>query len=148
LRCAACGFVYYFNPAIATAGFVRGPGERVLFIRRAKEPGRGMLSIPGGFVDIGETAEEALRRELREEVNVEVDGLEFLCTRPNAYHYQEITYPVLDLFFVCRASDASAAAALEDVESFCWLDAARVNPEGIAFPSVREGLRDFVARFG
>ncbi len=109
-------------------------------------PGRGMLSIPGGFVDIGETAEEGLRRELREEVNLEVTALEFLCTQPNVYHYQGVTYPVLDLFFVTRPATGNVATALEDVESLCWLDPAGVAPDEIAFPSVREGLRQFVLR--
>jgi ADP-ribose pyrophosphatase YjhB (NUDIX family) len=104
-----------------------------------------MLSIPGGFVDIGETAEDGLRRELREEVNLEVTALEFLCTQPNVYHYQGVTYPVLDLFFVTEAVPGHVAAALEDVESLCWLDPAEVAPEEIAFPSVREGLRRFLA---
>ncbi|HYT59019.1 MAG TPA: NUDIX domain-containing protein, partial [Haliangiales bacterium] len=68
-KCAACGFLYYFNPAIAVAGFVFAADGRALFIRRAKEPAKGRLALPGGFVDFNETAEEALRRETREEVN-------------------------------------------------------------------------------
>ena len=145
-RCERCGFLYYFNPAIATAAFIQDGTGRTLFIRRAKDPGRGMLSIPGGFVDFGETAEEGLRRELREEVNLEVAALDFLCTHPNAYQYQEVTYQVLDLFFVTQAPEAGRAAALEEVSSFCWLDAGSVAPAEIAFPSVREALRRFVAR--
>src|SRR5262249_15007178 len=123
-NCSRCGFHYYFNPAIATAAFVWDGHGRMLFIRRGKEPGRGLLSVPGGFVDIGETAEDGLRRELREEVNLEVGPLEFLCTRPNAYPYGGVTYPVLDLFFVTRKATDQVAAALEEVDSFAWLEPA------------------------
>ena len=146
--CANCGFLFYFNAAIAAAAFISDEESHVLFIRRAKAPGRGMLSIPGGFVDIGETAEDGLRRELREEVSLEVTRLDFLCTQPNTYHYQGVTYPVLDLFFVTQSVAGSTARALEDVESLSWLNPAEVSPQEIAFPSVRAGLEQLVAQRG
>ena len=139
-RCAACGFLYYFNPAIAVAGFVFGPSGKTLFIRRAKEPAKGKLALPGGFVDVGETAEEALRRETREEVNLELSGLTFLCSHTNRYHYGGVTYPVLDLFFEARAVDADSIAALDGVESFEWMDPRAVALDAIAFPSIRNAL--------
>jgi ADP-ribose pyrophosphatase YjhB (NUDIX family) len=113
----------------------------LLFIRRAKDPGRGMLSIPGGFVDTGETAEEGLRRELREEVNLEVTTLEFLCTQPNVYHYQGMTYPVLDLFFLATALNPERARALDDVEALSWRNlSTELVPDELAFPSMRSAL--------
>src|ERR1044071_3749905 len=121
LSCVACGFQFYFTPAIAVAGFVFGPDGRGLFIRRSREPAKGKLALPGGFVDFDETAEEALRRETREEVNLEVAELRFLCSQTNSYHYGAVTYPVLDLFFTARAVDISPAAALDGVESFDWV---------------------------
>ena len=144
--CAACGFTLYFSAANAVAAFVRRADGRLLFIRRGKEPAQGKLAPPGGFVDLGETAELAVRRELREEVGLELDDLEFLCSQPNEYLYQEVTYPVLDFFFAARAVASEQAQALEDVESFCWLQPARVNPDDIAFPSMRAALALLISR--
>ena len=102
--------------------------------------------MPGGFVDIGERAEEALRREIREEVNLEVASVEFLCSQPNQYDYKGITYPVLDLFFVTRAGGTQPAVALDGVESVCWLKIREVNLDEIAFPSVRQALGYYLAQ--
>lgn len=144
--CASCGFLYYFNPAVAGAAILLRPDGMALFIRRAKEPSKGMLGMAGGFIDIGETAEQGLRREIREEVNLEVDSLEFLCSCPNSYTYREVTYPVLDLFFIARTSAPEAAVALDAVESFSWLDPHAVRPEDMAFPSMTDAMRRFQSR--
>lgn len=145
-HCSACGHTQYFNPAVAVAAILLGPDGRALLLRRAKDPGKGKLGLPGGFVDIGETAEDALRREIREEVNLKVGALEFLCTLPNEYHYKSVTYPVLDLFFVARAKSVAGLAALDGVESFLWLDPAQVDLSALAFPPNAEALRRFNAR--
>jgi ADP-ribose pyrophosphatase YjhB (NUDIX family) len=145
-QCEACGFHYYFNPCLAVAAILLGPDDRALFIRRAKDPARGKLAVPGGFVDIGETAEAALRREIKEEVNLEVGPLEFLCSAPNEYLYAGVNYPVLDLAFVCRAVSITPIAALDGVESFCWLNPAEVDSAQIAFPSIRAAVRAYNAR--
>jgi len=48
-------------------------GDAVLLVKRDKEPGKGLWSIPGGLVEIGETVREALRREVLEECGLEVE---------------------------------------------------------------------------
>src|SRR6185295_12756038 len=95
---------------------------------------------------IGETAEEALRREIKEEVNLDVGPLEFLCSAPNEYLYRGVNYPVLDLAFVCRAVSTEPIAALDGVESFCWLKPGEVDPGEIAFPSIHAALRHYNER--
>ena len=110
LVCAACGFAYYFNPAVSAAGILlRGDGQG-LFIRRGHEPGLGRLAFVGGFVDAGETPEDALRREVREEVGVELDAIGYLGSQPNTYAYRGITYHVVDLIFVAQLAEGCGAA--------------------------------------
>ena len=145
-HCAACGHTQYFGPTAAVAAILLGHDDRALLLRRAKDPGKGKLGLPGGFVDIGETAEDALRREIREEVNLEVSTLEFLCTLPNEYQYRGVTYPVLDAFFVVRVQSIAGVAALDGVEGLLWLAPAEVDLSAMAFRSNAEALRRFNAR--
>ncbi len=148
IQCTACNFLYYFNPVVAVGAMVLDGEGRMLWVRRAKEPSKGKLGLPGGFADFGETAEEAMRREVREEVNLELDAPEFLCSFANQYVYAGVTYPVLDLFYTARPRAAESAAALDDVESFCWLKPQEVRPGEIAFPSLKNALDYWILRFG
>jgi ADP-ribose pyrophosphatase YjhB (NUDIX family) len=142
-QCDACGFLFFFNPAVAVAALIVRRDGLALFIRRARDPARGRLALVGGFVDPGENAEHALRREIREEVGLELDELTFLSSSPNDYHYRGTTYPVVDLIFLGTTADDVRTAALDGVASFEWLDPMAVDPEGLAFPSMRDGLRRY-----
>ncbi len=140
LRCAPCGFTFFFNPTVAAAAFVFGTNGRALFIRREKEPAAGKLGIPGGFIDIGETAEDALRREVREEVGIEIECVSFLMSCPNMYLYRDVTYPVVDLVFTAQAIAPESAKPLDAVTGIEWHPLGLVDENELAFPSMRASL--------
>jgi ADP-ribose pyrophosphatase YjhB (NUDIX family) len=141
LVCAACGFCYFFNPTVSAAAFVFDAHGRALFLRRAKEPAKGLLAIPGGFIDIGEGAEEALHREVKEEVGIEVTDVAYLCSCPNEYPYRGVTYPVCDLIFTATAVNPDAVRAKSEVAGIEWRRLEEVTEAELAFPSLRMGLR-------
>ncbi len=141
--CGTCGFTFYFNPAVATAAIVARHDGRILLVRRARDPHRGKLSLPGGFVDFGETAECGLRREVLEEVGLQVESVEFFCSLPNEYHFKDVTYQVLDLFFVVKVRTVEASAAQDEIADVVWLAPAEVDLGQIAFPSVAEAVRRY-----
>ena len=87
--CPDCGFDLYNNVAAAVGVIIKDKYNNILFEVRAKEPRKGYLALPGGFVDFNESAEEAVVRECREEIGVELDinSIRFLCTNPNTYEY-------------------------------------------------------------
>ncbi len=138
--CAACGFVYYYNVAVSASAVIQSADGHVLFIRRARSPGQGKLALPGGFVDRGETAEHAAVREVREEVGVALDAVEFLASFPNLYVYRGVEYPVVDLFFSARVQSREASP-LEDVTEVVWASPDALGEADLAFPSHGHALR-------
>ncbi len=113
-------------------------------VRRAKEPSKGLLGFPGGFADAGEDAETGLRREVFEEVGLEVGVTEYLCSHQNLYAYRGTLYSVLDFFYICRVtSSGNDPLRLQSTEvtGFEWCVPDSLDPEDIAFPSMRYALR-------
>lgn len=100
--CPECGFDLYNNIAAAVGIIICDKYNNVLFEVRAKDPRKGYYAVPGGFVDFGETLEEAAVRECREEIGVTVDGVKFLCSAPNTYEYKNIEYKTCDVFFTAE----------------------------------------------
>jgi 8-oxo-dGTP diphosphatase len=72
--CPACGFVFYFNPVVGAGALVEKDG-RVVLVRRGVEPKIGYWSLPSGYVEADELAEEAAVREMEEETGIEIDDL-------------------------------------------------------------------------
>lgn len=137
-RCTGCDLTLFFNPAVAAGAWVFDAAGRVLLVRRAHDPREGKLGLPGGFLDYGETAEGGLRREVREEVGLEVEGVRFLASVPNRYDYKGVTYPVVDLIFTAVAVAPETARSLDGVAGVEWHRPADVDPDELAFPSMRE----------
>ncbi len=97
--CPDCGFDLYCNVAAAVGIVLYDDEYNILFEVRAKEPRKGFLCLPGGFVDPDESAEDAVVRECHEELDAEVYGSKFLCSFPNTYEYKKFVYKTCDIFF-------------------------------------------------
>ncbi len=145
IACADCGFVFYFNAAAAVAGIIQ-KDDAILLTIRAKEPEKGKLDLPGGFVDHGETAEAALQREIREELNLEITDIQFFDSFPNQYLYKEITYPVLDFIFTCRAVNWQDIKPQDDVANFAFYQKEDLDINKFAFPSTRIAMKKLLQR--
>ena len=109
-KCADCGFTYYFNSSAATVAFILNARNELLVCRRGKEPAKGTLDLSGGFIDMAETGEEGVAREVREETGLQVVEATYLFSLPNTYLYSGFLVHTLDLFFLCRVAD----------DSNCW----------------------------
>jgi ADP-ribose pyrophosphatase YjhB (NUDIX family) len=141
LRCAACDLTWFFNPGCAAGAFLFDPDGRCLFVRRAKEPRKGTLALPGGFIDFGESAENALRREIHEEVGLTVTAVRFVCSAPNRYEYRGVVYDVCDFLFAADVPNPADAVPLDGVAGVEWRNLEDVSDDQIAFDSIRHGRK-------
>ncbi len=133
--CATCGFVHYVNPKIVTGSVVRHDG-RILLCRRAIEPRVGYWTLPAGFMEVGETAEQAAVREAREEANaaIVIDRLLAVYTIPRIAQVQIMYLAHLDEG-VFSAGPESLEVKLASWDEIPWDD--------LAFPTVRWALQQY-----
>jgi ADP-ribose pyrophosphatase YjhB (NUDIX family) len=134
--CAACGLVVYLDPKVAVGAVIPHDNGLVL-LKRGIEPGYGKWVFPGGFVDRGETLEEAAARETLEEVGLEVTADRLL----GAYSYR--AYPVVIVVYVARVTGGRLAAGDETLETRTFSIADLPWPE-LAFESTRHALTDYL----
>jgi NADH pyrophosphatase NudC (nudix superfamily) len=140
-----CKFTHFFGPVSAVGAIATDPAGQVLLLIRAKDPGKGMYGLPGGFVDPGETAEAALQREVLEEVTLEVTSYHYLVSYPNEYNYRGFILPVTDLFFVVevRSFDTMHLADGE-ISDWHFCHPTKRELKRMAFESNRRALEFFL----
>jgi NAD+ diphosphatase len=142
VQCPDCRYVYFHNCASAVSAIIETP-RGIVLIERQRPPKRGFYDLPGGFVGYRESLEEALVREVREEVNVDIENLRYLGSFPNRYCFKKVTYFTTDAFFTCRAVSLQTLMPKEEVSRIIIRKAGRMNLERIAFDSTRQGIRKY-----
>jgi NAD+ diphosphatase len=145
-HCCACGHRDFNNPVVAVAALIADASGRLLLIRRARNPGAGLLAMPGGFVDDGESLEQAIQREIVEEIGLVLTEVGYLCSHPNPYTYRELTRPVCDVFFRARVESFDVILQRDEVSDWVLRAPAEIDPRELAFDSMRHALAVFQAQ--
>lgn len=135
--CPACDTIHYHNPKIV-AGCLPVWGDQVLLCRRAIEPQYGRWTLPAGFMENGETVEQAALRESWEEARANVDIIE-LYTLYSLPHINQVY-----MMFRAELRDTSFAAGPESLE-VALFDEADIPWEELAFRTIAETLRHYFA---
>lgn len=142
-KCENCGFVYYLNPSSATAAFIINEKEELLVVTRKYDPAKGTFDLPGGFCDIGENAEESVKREIKEETNMDINSTKLLFTIPNKYLYSGFVVPTLDSFFLCTVNDTSILKTMDDAASTEWIPLDKIHTELFGLYSAKQAVTRF-----
>lgn len=127
--CEICAFK---NPkATSTAIIIQN--NKLLLLKRNQEPFLGLWDLPGGFLQKNEIPKEALKRELEEELNVNVVSFEFIKTIAGSYQWKEKNIPILDHFYL---TEISGDIILDPENSeLAFVDLKTLSADTVAFES-------------
>jgi ADP-ribose pyrophosphatase YjhB (NUDIX family) len=143
--CERCAWRWYANPRPASAVLLERPGEsgtEILLLRRAVEPGLGAWDLPAGYLDPGESFEQAAIRETREESGIQVE-----LTRLRGVYHSPAANAVTAVF-VARAIDPGAGVSIDfESSEHAWVARSEVADwlARIAFPSMSAAVNDWAA---
>ena len=138
-RCPDCGWVYYANPVPAAAAIVF-EADRLLLGRRARAPYKGAWDLPGGFLESDELPEAGLRRELREEIGVDVRHASLVAFAMDRYGPAGAV--VLAAIYRVVPTTRRVRAA-DDVSELRWFALNEIPYRRIAFPAIRRVVRRY-----
>ncbi len=138
-RCLHCNFVHYNNPRACVSAIIHRQNE-ILFVQRAHEPFKHYWDFPGGFLEAGESPEAGLRREVREELQIEINILKLWKAYADTYGPENT--PLVIIYYVCTPGEGMIHQQ-EEIADVRWFTLNK-PPEKLAFnhiPSVLSDLR-------
>ncbi len=138
ISCNQCGFTVYNNPAPAV-GVIIVQQEKILLAKRKLNPFKGHWDTPGGFVDVGESPEEACIRELEEETHLKIKVKDYISAYPDQYQDN----PTLVIGYEAEIIEGTMKAE-DDVAELKWFPLDDL-PNNIAFDSINQIILDYLS---
>jgi ADP-ribose pyrophosphatase YjhB (NUDIX family) len=122
----------YPEHPVVGVGAVVVRDHKALIIKRAHEPRKGEWSLPGGLLELGESLQDAVRREVKEETNLDVAAGPIIDTFDRVHRDAagRIRYHFVIVDFVCWSDDGDAVAG-SDAEAVAWVTADEIDGYGV-----------------
>jgi ADP-ribose pyrophosphatase YjhB (NUDIX family) len=139
LVCLNCSFIFYQDPKVV-AGTIFTLDGGVVLLKRGVEPAMGKWVFPGGYVDRGESVQEAAIRETREESQMDVK----LGSLLNVYSYPHS--PNVIVVYAAQAVGGELAAGDESVEAKAFAPT-EIPWDDLAFDSTKNALKDYISLY-
>ena len=142
LKCSACEFHLYINSSAAVAALIVHEGKLML-TTRGVQPDYGKFDLPGGFVDPGESVEDALKRELKEELGLSVKSYKYICSAPNEYIFSGYSVFTIDLAFLVEPETITGLVPMDDILDFKFYNEEEIDYDNIPAPSIKHFVKQY-----
>ncbi|MDI3521266.1 MAG: diphosphatase [Anaerophaga sp.] len=143
-HCSSCGFKFFINSAAAVAAIIENDTGEILLTVRGVEPAVGALDLPGGFVDPMESGEEALKREVKEELNLDISEMHYLISYPNEYIYNGYSVFTTDYGYACKVKHFDSIKVADDIADFQFFNPKEIDFNKISSNSIKKILKFYI----
>lgn len=143
LACSRCAFVNYCNarPTVTALVFNK---NKILLTKRNNAPFLGWWDLPGGFIDRGESSEDALRREMKEELGMPINIKKLFGIYPGTYPSTFEPFYILSVVFIVEPINNDLRVLdKEEIKGFKWFKKEEL-PKKVAFDSNQKIIKDFI----
>lgn len=142
--CTGCQQHYYANPKPCVELAIFDQKGRVLLSQRGRDPDKGKFDLPGGFIDLNETAEEAVLREMNEELGLRSDQLttpRYLTSYLMDYVWGKEVYKIIVFEFISQLMTGAKIRVGDDVVSTKFVYAHEVDSKELASAEVMVAIK-------
>jgi ADP-ribose pyrophosphatase YjhB (NUDIX family) len=144
------GHTIYGNSSPTVDMLLINSKQEALIVKRALDPGKGELALPGGFCDAKESLEETLQRELMEELDLkpsDYDTPQFLCSDTSQYGFKGEAIPALSVIFWARLRQDNVALTVgDDVAEMLFIPLEHIDLQKIFFPPQRKAIKILIEK--
>ncbi len=144
LICSVCELHYYINPKPANAVMIENDKNEILFVERAFNPKKGMLDLPGGFLNINESVEESLTREIREELGITIAEFTYVNSFSDEYEHGGVSSRSICVLFRCKLPDHAVLTPADDVSDYRFYSKDHIPYDEMAFDGMKEAVRRYL----
>lgn len=146
IDCSFCGFHFYVNPAPTNAVILLNDKDEILLVRRKVEPKKGYWDLAGGFVNFDESLEKSVKREIKEELGINLTNFKYFASTADRYFYKGINYYTVCSIFVAKIGRENITPA-DDVSEIRAFKKNNIPFDRIAFPGVKKNLKKYLSSF-
>ena len=142
--CTKCKNHTFVNPRPCTAVIIENEKNEFLLVKRAHEPEKGKWDLPGGFIEINETAAQGAQRELEEELGVNAKELVITDSYPDWYIYENMNIPTFIIGLIGKLPSDTTFNYADDVSDGKWFTKENIPFADIAFIGIEKMLKDYI----
>lgn len=141
--CKTCGFHYYWNASPTTGVLLENKNGEILLVKRKFDPKKGFWDVPGGFVNDDENFEEGLVREIKEELGIIVNNIEYICSATDLYPYKGLKYHTIVALFWGKIEEA--VYPTDDVSEVKFFKKEEFRNVEFAFPGLATLIENYLS---
>jgi len=142
--CPNCEFYFYLNPFPTNALILYNKSHEIVLVKRKYPPKKNFWDLPGGFINQNETVEQSIKREIKEELNIDINTkkLKYLTSTVDKYLYNKINQKTICFTFVYQIENEVLKPA-DDVSEIKFFKKESIPWNKIAFMGINLALKKY-----